>query len=224
MKHHICILVAIGYLVLFSACNATRFVKPLAQKEVAVGLDLGGPIVNFGSLTLPVPLSSVTAGYGIDSTFTAFGAFHITSAVFGTIQWDLGVLKEIVRPSKGYIPGLSLGASTQMSVDVFEGAFRLYPVIDINLYWQYLPKHKHYFYFNWGSWFDFWQRAHAQPNTNIYYPSFSIGHTFDTKKMRYTIEGKYMAPNHESGGAPVTFNGIGGQGAWGVYLSIYRKF
>jgi hypothetical protein len=222
-KYCISLLFAI-YVLGTSACNSTRFVKPLAKKEVAIGLDFGGPIIDFQDAKIPVPFSSITVGYGVDSTFTAFGSVYLTSAVFGTIQWDLGVLKELVRPKKGYIPGLSIAPSVQMMVDVFDGNFRAYPVIDINLYWQYIPKFKNYFYFNWGSWFDFWQRAQGQPNPNIYYPSFSVGHTFENKKMRYTLEGKYIAPFTSNQGTPVQFNGTDGKGTWGFYFSIYRKF
>lgn len=223
MKKWITLMILL-YLITFTACNSTRIVKPLAKKEVAVGLDLGGPFIDFKDAKIPIPFSSITAAYGIDSTFTAFASVYITSAVFGTIQWDMGVLKQIARPSKGYIPGFSVGTNMQMMVDAYSGNFRLYPIVDLNLYWKYLPKHQHYFYLNWGSWFDFWQRAHGQVNTNIYYPSFSAGHTFENKKMRYTLEAKYIAPNIGNGGTPVHFNGSGGQGAWGVYFSIYRKF
>lgn len=212
------------YLLVLSACNSTRIVKPLAKKQVAVGLDFGGPIMDFAGTKIPVPFSSIAVGYGIDSNLTAFGGVNITSAIFGTIQWDLGILGEVIRPQKGYIPGLSIGASTQMMVDVFEANFRLYPVVDVNLYWNYLPKYQHYFYVNWGSWFDFWDRTQGRANSKVYYPSFSLGHTFENKKMRYTIEGKYITPGIENGGTPVKFNGVGGQGAWGVYLSVTRKF
>lgn len=212
------------YLWGMTACNSTRIVKPLDKKEWAIGLDAGGPIIDFSSAKIPVPFSAINLGYGVDSTCTIFGSAYLTSAVFGTIQWDLGVLAEIVRPNKGYIPGFSIGTSSQMMVDVFKGNFRLYPVVDLNLYWQYLPKFEHYFYVNWGSWFDFWQRAHGQVNTNIYHPSFSLGHTFENKKMRYTIEGKYIAPTISNMGTPLQFNGIDGKGSWGLYISIHRKF
>ena len=212
------------YLFALSACNTTRIVKPLAQKEIAVGLDFGGPIIDFQALKIPVPFTTITGAYGIDSSLTVYGALHLTSAVFGTIQWDIGVLKGLLKPQKGYVPGISIGASTQMMVDVFEGNFRLYPVVDVNFYWKYLKKKEHYFYFNYGSWFDFWQKAHQQPNVKVYYPSFSVGHTFENKKMRYTIEAKYMDPGSSNLGNPVHFNGIGGQGSWGAYISIFRKF
>lgn len=223
MKYLIPILFAF-YLLGTTSCNSTRIVRPLAKKEVAVGIDFGGPIIDFKSLKIPVPFSSVTAAYGIDSTFTAFGSVYITSAIFGTVHWDMGVVKEILKPQKGYIPGLSVGLNTQMMVDVFKGNFRVYPILDVNLYWQYLPKHRHYFYLNWGSWFDFWDRAHGQVNTNIYYPSVALGHTFENKKMRYTLEVKMIAPNIGNGGTPLKFNGTEGQGSWGAYISIYRKF
>ena len=63
MKKTYYILVGLGlvlYLFALSACNTTRIVKPLAQKEIAVGLDFGGPIIDFQALKIPVPFTSIT--------------------------------------------------------------------------------------------------------------------------------------------------------------------
>lgn len=221
---HIIKLAVIIFTISFMSCNTTRIVKPLKTKEFTVGLDFGGPLIDFSSLVIPVPFSSATVGYGIDTSMTVFGSFQITSAVFGTIHWDIGLLREVYKSKKAYLPSISLAASTQMMVDVFEANFRLYPVIDANFYWHYWKGKQHYFYFNWSSWFDFWTKAHNQPKNRAYYPSFALGHTFENKKMRYTIEAKYIDPFSSNQGVPVQFNGIGGMGSWGVYLSIFRKF
>ena len=213
----------IAYMLGTTACNTTRFVKPLKKKELAVGLDFGGPIIDFQDLKIPVPFTSVSVGYGIDSTFTVFGGAHITSAVFGTAQLDLGVVKQILAP-KGFRPGISISPVVNMMVDGFRGSFRLYPQVDVNLYWKYLPRHDHFFYLNWSSWLDFWNQPHNNASYRYYHPALGLGHTFENKKMRYTLEAKYMGFNHENGGTPVKFNGSGGYGSWGAYISVIRKF
>lgn len=211
--------------ILLSACSTSRLVRPLAKKEVAIGLDLGGPIIDFAGTKIPVPLSSITAGYGIDSTFTVYGSLHTTDLAFRLFHLEAGVLKEMIKPQKGWIPGISLGASGHFMIDGWEGNARFYPQFDVNFYWQYLKKHRHFFYLNWTSWFDFWtNKAHNEPNYRLYIPSFGIGHTFMTKKWRYTIEVKWLAPSINNQNITVDYNGIGKQGSMGVYLSIYRTF
>lgn len=214
----------LGYLGTFTACSTTRIVKPLEAKEVMLGLDFGGPLIDFAKTTIPLPFSSVVGAYGINSNFTTFGAFHITSALMGTAQVDLGAIYRVYSSKKQYIPSISTGLSTHLLLDGFKGAFRVYPVADVNLYWQYLKSGNNYIYLNWSSWFDCWNRADGQPNKKSYRPSFSLGHTFENTKMRYTIEFKYMLPGEESGGTPVLYKGIGGKGGIGIYLGVSRKF
>ncbi len=216
---------AIAYVLLsLTACNTTRFVKPLAKKQVAVGVDFGGPLIDFVGAKIPVPFSSITTGYGIDSTLTAFAGFHTTAIAFGTVQLDLGVVKELYRSRKAYIPSISVAPVVNMMLDGFDGNFRAYPQVDVNFYWQYWKDKPHYFYVSVNSWFDFYPKVYTTLPTNIYQPAFALGHTFENKKMRYTLEAKYMGVNENSGGSPVVYNGIGGKGSFGVYLSIFRKF
>lgn len=222
---HFCLgLLALAYLCTFTACSTTRVVKPLKAKEVMVGVDFGGPLIGFGGGTIPIPFSSLSGAYGIDSNLTAYGGLHLTAAMFGTIQMDLGAVYRVYQSKKQYIPSVSAGVGSHLLLDVFEGDFRAYPLVDVNLYWQYLKSRNNYIYFNWSSWFDFFNRANNQPNANAYRPSFGLGHTFENAKMRYTIEAKYMLPGEDSGGSPVNYRGIGGKGGIGVYLGVSRKF
>ncbi len=217
-------LVALVYLCGITACSTTRIVKPLKAKEVLVGLDFGGPLIEFGGGTVPLPYSSLSGAYGIDSNLTAFAGLHLTALGFENVQLDLGVVHRIYQTKKRWLPSISTGLSTQLLLHSSTGAFRAYPVVDLNFYWQYLKSGNNYVYANWSTWFDFWDRANGAPNSKMARPSFGLGHTFENAKMRYTIEGKYMLPGEESGGTPVTYRGIGGRGAVGVYFSISRKF
>ena len=44
------ILIVIAIYVGVSSCSTTRVVKPLEKKQVAIGVDLGGPIVDLFNL------------------------------------------------------------------------------------------------------------------------------------------------------------------------------
>ncbi len=70
-----------------SSCAPACFVKPLADKQKAVNLSVGGPLFKYSDLVVPMPLLTATYGYGIDSTLTGFGALNITSALYGMCRW-----------------------------------------------------------------------------------------------------------------------------------------
>lgn len=215
---------ALAYICSLTACSTTRIVKPLKAKEVMIGADFGGPLIGFGGGTIPLPFTSVVGAYGVDSNLTVFGAAHLTAATYGNIQLELGGVYRVYQSKKQYIPSISGGLSTQLLLATTDGRFRIFPVADVNLYWQYLKSGNNYAYVNWSSLFDFFDEASGQANSNIYRPSFGIGHTFENAKMRYTIEGKYMLPGEANDRGPVQYRGVGGKGAFGVYIGISRKF
>lgn len=206
------------------ACNTTRVVKPLKAKEVMVGVDAGGPIFKFAGTSIPVPFSSVSVAYGLDSMVTLHAGANITSALFGNVHLDLGAVASLYRSQKPFLPSISGGVSTQLITNVLDGGFRVFPVLDVNMYWQYAPKHQHYLYLNYGAWFNFFKRPHNQPLQQVYFPRIALGHTFENAKMRYTLEVDYSAIGVKNGGVPLVFKGIDGHGALGVHVGVARKF
>jgi hypothetical protein len=206
------------------SCSTTRIVKPLAKKEVAVGFDFGGPIIDFAGIKIPVPFTSLSAAYGIDSMMTVFGGLHTTSLAFGNLQLDAGIVRDII-PAKGRIPGFSVAPIANMMVNFKGGDFRIYPELDLNLHWQYSLKRRHYMYFSLSNWFDPWaKKAHNEPNKAFYALNLALGHTFVTDKMRYTLELRWLAPHASNKNIVVTYNGIAGQGTMAFYFGLFRKF
>ena len=60
----------VGFVALvLGACAPARFVEPLEKGELTVGGSLGGPVISFGG-PIPMPLSSVEVGYGLDTNLT----------------------------------------------------------------------------------------------------------------------------------------------------------
>ncbi len=53
-----------------TSCAPSRFVKPLAKGEQAINVAVGGPVITYSNLPVPLPLLSATYGYGIDSSLT----------------------------------------------------------------------------------------------------------------------------------------------------------
>lgn len=218
-------LLIIFCLAIFSfSCSSTRIVKPLDAKEAAIGFDFGGPIIDFAGAKIPVPFSSVSGAYGIDSMMTVWGGLHLTSMAFGNFQTDIGLLREII-PAKGRMPGLSIAAVSNIMVNFNHGDFRIYPELDVNLHWQYSLKRKHFMYFSLANWFDPWaKKAHNEPNKNFYALNLALGHTFVTNKMRYSLELRWLAPHASNQNLTVAYNGIGGQGSMAFYFGLMRRF
>jgi hypothetical protein len=57
----------------------------LGKDEQAVNLSLGGPVISYSDLPIPLPFLTATYGYGLDSTLTGFGSLNITSLFYGNV-------------------------------------------------------------------------------------------------------------------------------------------
>jgi hypothetical protein len=125
------------------SCAPTRFVKPLAKKQKAINVSVGGALISYGDLTIPMPFVTATYGYGIDSTLTGFGSLNITSLVYGNAQVELGVTKQILQ-QKGAWPGISINPVANI-IYRNKDASKFYPELDINAFWDYNQK-RNFFY------------------------------------------------------------------------------
>ncbi len=218
----------IFYLFILSifSCAPSRFVKPLAKGEKQINVALGGPVINLLNAYIPIPLTSICGGYGIDSNTTVFAGIHTTSALFGNLQNDIGILRNII-PQKNCSPGISaLVAINSMAHFGKDGnSFNLFPQFDANAYWSY-GKKKNFFYVGVNTWFDFSKtRAHNEPQPDNIFLSPQLGHTFNGSKWNFTLEYKMIAPYISNKNIVVTYlPAIGTKGATGIYLAVTRKF
>lgn len=216
------ILIFVVILILYS-CAPSRFVKPLEKDQFAVTGNLGGPLIGFAGTTIPIPFTSLGAGYGISDHTTAFGNLHTTALAFGVVQVDAGLLHSFVSP-KGIIPGISASAAANVMMDVFENNLKFFPQLDANAYWDY-GRRNNFFYVGTSNWFDLAStRAHgeAQPQNWIF--NLQAGHTFVRPRWNIALEAKYLAPFHSNQNVVVDYAAFGQHGAMGAYLAIIRKF
>ncbi len=216
------------FLLLFSAsaifsCAPARFVKPLAEKQKAATLSLGGPLIEYGSLVIPMPLLTAGYGYGITNTLTGFGAVNITSAFYGNAQVELGATKQLLQQNRG-LPGLSI---TPVASLVYRNkdAFKIFPQLDLNAYWDFNQK-RNYLYVGLSNWFELAnKRAHDEDQQHHWLVSPLIGQTFVRAKHDFTIEAKFIAPNIRSDKNAVDYiTPLGTHGAFGIYFGYTRKF
>ena len=172
---------------------------------------------------IPMPLTSVSAAYGLKDGLTAFAGIHTTSLAFGLFQTDIGLTQKLLEP-KGYRPGLSVSPIANLMLDKWEYNFKLYPEADINAYWNY-GKHNSYCYTGMFSWFELAsKKAFDQDQPHHWLPGFSLGNTFCRSKWNFTIEAKYIAPFYSNRDLVVTYGSFGHSGAVGIYFGATRKF
>ena len=200
--------------------------KPLDRGQQQVSANLGGPLIGFGELTIPIPLTSISYARGLSDSLTIHGGLQTTSLLYKTIQLDAGVSYGILKP-KGYIPGLSISGSLNFLADMREGNPSLYPQIDANLYWDYGKSH--FMYVGSTNWIELRGiKAHERPQEKRLLTGIQFGNTWTTAKWGFTAESKWLAPSRSSLYSVVNYKSynFGGEpkGAVGVYFGVARRF
>lgn len=206
-----------------ASCAPTRFVKPLDKKEKAVNLSLGGPVIGYNGIPVPVPFLTLTYGYGIDSSLTGFGSLNITSAFYGNAQVEAGVVKRLVKQHHSW-PGISI---TPVANFIYrsKNAKKFYPQLDVNAYWDY-NRGRNFFYAGLSNWFELSSnKAYDIKQEHHWLLSPMIGEYFVRKKWSINVEVKIAAANISSRKTVAEYKTpLGHHGAAGIYVGYTRKF
>ncbi len=209
-----------------SACTSQKIVKPLEKGEQQVSANLGGPLIGFGGLTIPIPLTSINYARGLSDSLTLHGGLQTTSLLYKTIQLDAGATYGILE-CHGWKPGLSVSGSLNFLADMREGNASLYPQLDANLYWDYGKSH--FMYVGSTNWIELrGTKAHGRTQEKRLLTGIQFGNTWVTDKWSFTAESKWLAPTRSSLYSVVDYKSynFGGepQGAVGLYFGIARRF
>ena len=197
-------------------CAPTKIVVPLQEGQVQVCATLGSPMVNSGS----IPLMGIYAAKGISNSTTAYGAAQLSSALFGTIQLDGGVVKGM-RPSRGILPGLSYSYGGNLFVSSRDYATRIYPETGFNVFWQ---QGAHILNVSANTWVDPTWFLTEYNRGQILAPSLGAGYRLRYKWIEFQTEYKIVNPTREimipQAYVPSTF-GLGGRGLyWGIAINF----
>jgi hypothetical protein len=207
--------------ILISSCAPSRYVEPLDKEEWSVGASFGGPVIDFGG-PLPMPITSIDVGYGLDSNLTVFGGLHTTSALFGNGQIDLGLTYRFIKQN-GALPNVSVSPSFNMIYDFGDRSGNFWPVLDANAYWNY-GQRRSYFYVGINNYFELSSTgANVQPQDYYWLFNPQVGHVLKLNEGRgaFTTEIKYLGPYIDNSYAFVPFLPPGNRGALGFYIG-YR--
>lgn len=207
--------------ILLYGCTPQRIVRTLPKGESGISASLGGPLISYKSTMIPVPLTSVSAAYGMKEGLTAFAGLHTTSLAFGLFQTDMGITYRLIE-SKGYRPGLSVSPVANLMLDKWQYHFKCYPEADINAYWEYGKKRS--YCLGMFNWFELaGKRTLDQVQPHHWFPGLSLGNTFSRSRWDFTIEVKYITPFYSNRDLVVTYGSLGHSGAIGIYFGATRK-
>jgi len=213
-------------IVVFS-CAPSRFVDPLPKGETQIGCSLGGPMQNLFGLTIPTPYSNVVIGHGLKDDITLYGGLHTTALIFNTFQTDIGITKRFYKADSTqlWIPDVSGSFTLNSMLEMKDGAFDLFPQIDINALWKYGKKNRNYLYIGASNWFDLKKfRAHdeVQPNAILFNPH--IGSTWQKKNWSLTLEYKVLGLMQSNQDVVVNYAKWHGKySVPGIFLGVTKK-
>jgi len=203
------------------SCATNRFVEPLEEGEIAVGVNAGGPLIVFGGNSVPIPFSGIYAGYGYKENLTIYGSLHTTSLLYKTLQIEAGVRKNLVERT-GISPSISAGFALNGFTDFRQFHTRIYPELSMNPYWKY---GRWKTYTGGQVWFDFYKFREANIGYNGFFvPSVHIGQSVDIKSWTLALEYKRLGFNIGTENSVVNYITFGGLGAQGIYLSAHKSF
>lgn len=216
----------IGIILSITSCAPSRFIEPLQKKELAVGANLGGPLIKFGSAVIPLPISAIEVGYGLDTNLTVHAGLHTTALVFNNFQMDLGFTYKVLDQKK-YIPNVSVTPGFNFIFDLNDKNSKLWPMLDLNAYWNY-GNNRSYFYSGISNIFELSKTmANDQPQKQRWMLNPQIGHVLKSKtgKIQFTTEIKFLGLNQTNAYAFLPYASLtGNQGATGVYLGFRYIF
>lgn len=223
------ILRSLSYIILllsvFSiSCSSSRFVEPLEKKQHAIGVNLGGPLINFGGTVIPTPLSSIVYGYGLDSNLTVFGGLHTTSLIFNNFHTDLGITYKFLKQNK-IQPSISSSLNNTIVTSLRTGTTRYWPSIDLNSYWNFSKKN-HFWYVGLSNWFELRStRTHDLEQIKRWLPNPHAGITLKGKSLQFNLEYKLLGIGQQSNEVFVPYQSIANnKGAMGLYFGITKTF
>lgn len=206
-------------LICISSCAPSRFVEPLDEGEQAVSFNVGGSLIEYGSLTIPVPLTSLTYANGLTEKLTVFGSLHTTSLVFNNLQAEVGALS-LIRKQERWMPAFSSALALNFITELSEGNAKLWPQIDGNAYWHLNAK-KHRLHLGYSIWID--TQMLDENRLGVINPHF--GYSYRMKSYDLGAELKFLAPGVDNSKVFLPYQSImGDRGATGIYLTLTKRF
>jgi hypothetical protein len=171
---------------------------------------VGGPFLELGRVTAPLPLTTLGAAYGLTDTLDVQANLHPSAAVLGVLGLDLGATW-LVFAEQGLRPALSLSGQVYGFTDF--KAVR--PYFEVSAAGSYLFATRFLTFLSTGLFIQ----TLAAPIWWV-----GLGEEFRLGRTGVAIELRWYQPSRDTRWSAANWKGIGDLGALGLLLSVNRTF
>lgn len=204
-------------------CGHVTHVRPTPLRQLDVEAALGGPMLQVpGVTTLPIPLVTAGASYGVMDRLDVGGHVHVTSALYRTAGLDAQTSYMLLK-QEGAIPALSFTGRLYG----FTNGLTVWGAGQVDAAVSYLAARRFLSYLDATAFI---------PIGNVKTPlsefpaapllwSFALGEAFELgDHWELQLEGRWYSPDRDARNHGVTWVSIAHQGAVGVLLGARYRF
>jgi len=193
------------------ACGHVSKLRPTPKGAIAAEAAFGGPVGMVESYTLPLPLLTAGASYGVHDRFDVDAHAHLTAALLGVAGVDVGSTGLLLEQG-GAVPAVSLTGRLYAfaNAQAFAPYFELTPVASWKLFDRYSA------YVSGTALFQFLGGR----------PLFAVGGGGRAQlgASGLQLELRWYEPDYVSTNLPTRWYGVGPLGAWGFVLAYDYRF
>lgn len=195
-------------------CAITQPVRVLEPHQVAALGSLGGAIIPFSGIDIPLPYLNLGAAYGLSDQVTLTGTLHATSTFYKTIGLDAGAAVRVLAQHDA-VPEVTAKGLVYFFAGTRSGGVRAFPMVTVNGSWRL------------GSWLAYVGADNLyQVQDPLYLVSPFVGTEFPLGgAWRGQVEVKWIAANRDTRHG--VFEGeasLGGNGNAGLYFGAQYLF
>jgi hypothetical protein len=189
-----------------TACSTSHIVRPLGRGKGVVNASLGGPM----HLYVPAPIVSVGGGYVVTDDLDLFARVDVSALAFGVVHIEHGAALHPLIRERGPVPTLTVSSSLHLLTSF--RSVRAIPQLGLAAAWRIRVRHLVYLGADLG--LSVGERFHA-----LFAP-FLGGELRVGKRVGLALEGKWIAPYHDTTAAIPFWTAPGNQGAVSVLLGV----
>lgn len=119
-------------LTVVTGCGVTQPVRVAEEGTTHVLASLGGPLIPYAGMTIPVPYLNAGLLYGAGADVSYTGNLHLTMLLFGNLGVDAGYVRRLTQ-ERGWIPELTAKGQLYFFSDLEDiRATRVFPLVTVN--------------------------------------------------------------------------------------------
>lgn len=197
---------------LLTGCATLTHVRPVAPGALVAEAAVGGPLVQLGTVPVPLPLTSLGATYGLLERLSLHAHVQPSPLLFGAIGGDVGATGLLLAQREGW-PALAASGQVNVLTDLRTGAWWS---ADASLTASWLLQDRWLPYVTLTGQGDFLNR--------LFQIAPGAGAQVVLGPWTLQAEARLYAPTRRSDLAAVPYVGFAGRGAFGLMFGAGYRF